>query len=349
IYGLALEVDPVTGLLRGTVTTGGATEQAKALSEGFLGGAVLINQGADLIAGQGMASAVKAARAGSGGDAYGLAAFATVSGGSLRYNSGSHVDMSSLSLLAGLAKGVELKAGLLTLGAFFEYGNGSYDTYNSFSNAAAVHGEGDIHHTGGGILGRLDFMPSQILDGSGNFYAEASARAGGVSNQYSSNDLQAPAGGRAEYDSSSAYYGLHLGLGYVWNLTEAASLDFYGKYFWTRQEGDSVTLSTGDPVTFKDVDSQRLRLGGRFAYAVNEYVSPYIGAAYEHEFDGRARATTNGFAIDAPSLQGSSGVGELGLSLKPSQTLPLSFDLGVQGYVGKREGVTGSLQVKVEF
>jgi hypothetical protein len=42
-------------------------------------------------------------------------------------------------------------------------------------------------------------------------------------------------------------------------------------------------------------------------------------------------------------------MGELGLSLKPSQSLPLSFDLGVQGYTGKREGVTGSLQIKLEF
>ena len=50
-----------------------------------------------------------------------------------------------------------------------------------------------------------------------------------------------------------------------------------------------------------------------------------------------------------PSLQGDTGMGELSLSLKPSKDLPLSFDLGVQGYVGKREGVTGSLQVKFEF
>ncbi|MDR1487315.1 MAG: hypothetical protein LBT62_04910, partial [Deltaproteobacteria bacterium] len=62
-----------------------------------------------------------------------------------------------------------------------------------------------------------------------------------------------------------------------------------------------------------------------------------------------ARAATNGFAIQAPSLRGDTGVGELGLTLKPSATLPISFDLGVQGYVGKREGVTGSLQVKLEF
>ncbi|GHV49919.1 hypothetical protein FACS1894168_0360 [Deltaproteobacteria bacterium] len=48
-------------------------------------------------------------------------------------------------------------------------------------------------------------------------------------------------------------------------------------------------------------------------------------------------------------MTGSTGIGELGLTLKPSQTLPLSFDLGIQGYVGKREGVTGSLQARWEF
>jgi outer membrane autotransporter protein len=78
-------------------------------------------------------------------------------------------------------------------------------------------------------------------------------------------------------------------------------------------------------------------------------VSPYIGAAWKHEFDGRARATTNGFDIPAPSIRGDTDIGELGLSLRPSLDLPLSFDLGVQGYVGKREGVTGSLQIRFEF
>jgi outer membrane autotransporter protein len=145
-----------------------------------------------------------------------------------------------------------------------------------------VHGDGDIYHIGGGILGRMNFSNT----GPGNFYAEASGRVGGVHNEYSSSDLRDATGRKADYDSSSAYYGLHLGAGYLWNITDTAILDLYGKYFWTRQEGDSVTLSTGDPVTFKDVDSSRLRFGTRFAYAVNEYISPYIGAAYEHEFDG---------------------------------------------------------------
>ena len=319
-------------------------EQTKALSEGFVSGLGLVTQGADVAAGQGMTSAVSAAKNGAA-SGYGLAGFGALSGGSVRYNSGSHVDMHSLTLLAGLALGTDIAPGRLTLGAFFEYGNGSYNTYNSFSTAASVDGNGNTHYLGGGILGRMDF----INTGPGHFYAEASGRAGNVYNKYESSDLRDAKGREASYDSTSAYYGLHLGTGYIWNITDAASLDLYGKYFWTRQTGDSITLSTGDPIDFEDVYSSRLRFGSRFAYAVNEYVSPYVGAAWEHEFDGKARASTYGYDIKAPSLRGDTGIGELGLTFKPSQTVPLSFDLGVQGYVGKREGVTGSLQAKYEF
>ena len=86
-----------------------------------------------------------------------------------------------------------------------------------------------------------------------------------------------------------------------------------------------------------------------FSYRVNDYISPYAGAAYEREFDGKARATTNGYDMKAPSMRGDTGIGELGLVFTPYAALPLSIDVGVQGYVGKREGVTGSMQAKFEF
>lgn len=275
----------------------------------------------------------------------GFAGFGTLSGGSLRYDSGSHTDMESLSMLTGLSWGLDLAPGRLTLGAFFEYGNGSYDTYNSFSNAASVHGDGNAWYMGGGLLARLDFLNT----GPGRFYAEACGRAGKTHNKYDTSDLRDARGRKADYDSDSPYYGLHLGTGYIWNINEKASLDLYGRYFWIRQEGDSVKLSTGENLRFKDADSSRLRFGGRLAYTMNEHVAPYVGAAWEHEFDGKARATSNGFALDAPNLRGDTGLGELGLSLTPSADLPLTIDLGVQGYAGKREGVTGSVQVKWEF
>jgi hypothetical protein len=45
-------------------------------------------------------------------------------------------------------------------------------------------------------------------------------------------------------------------------------------------------------------------------------------------------ATFYGYKIGTPDFTGGTGIGELGLSLKSSKNLPLSFDLGVQGYVG---------------
>jgi outer membrane autotransporter protein len=336
--------DPGSGVtsLVARVSAGRATERSKALSEGWIGGLSLSLLGSDLIADRGANAAATAT--GIAG-AYSMAGFGAVSGGSLRYDTGSHVDMNSLSLMVGLAFRADLSPGRLVLGAFFEYGNGSYDTHNSFSSAASVDGDGDAYYIGGGALGRLDFTNS----GPGHFYAEASIRAGGVHNEYNSSDLRGVSGLSTEYDSSSAYYGFHLGSGYVVSLESGVSIDFYGKYFFTRQEGDSVTLSTGERVRFKDADSSRLRLGGRLAYAVNERFSPYVGLAWEREFDGAAAATTNGLSIKAPSLRGNTGVGELGLTFKPSAGSPWSFDLSVQGYVGKREGVTGNLMVKFEF
>ena len=341
-------LDPTTGRLNAVtaqVSPGRATDQSKALSEGFLGGLALNLQGADLVAGRGMDSAVRASSGTDDAERHGFAGFGALAGGSLRYNTGSHLDMNSLSLLTGLAWGIDLAPGRLTLGAFFEYGNGSYDTHNSFTNAASVDGDGNAYYLGGGILARMDF----VNIGPGRFYAEASGRAGKTHNEYDSSDLRDATGRKADYDSSSPYYGLHFGTGYVWNINDAATLDLYGKYFWTRQQGDSVGLSTGEHLSFDDINSSRLRFGGRFAYILNEHVAPYIGAAWEHEFDGKARARTNGFDIDAPNLRGNTGIGELGLSLTPSADLPLTVDLGVQGYTGKHEGVTGSLMVKWEF
>jgi outer membrane autotransporter protein len=337
-YGFRILAD--ANQLLAIVTKAGASEQAKSLSEGFLSGAAFLNQGADFVANKGLAAAAQAVKAG-----LGRGTFAAISGGKSRYKTGSHADVDGYSLMAGLSWGKALSAGRVTLGGFFEYGNGNYDTYNSFATAAKVRGKGDLKQYGAGILGRFDAAASK----TGNWYAEASARAGKIDNDYSSADLRDSQGRKAKYSAESAYASAHLGAGYVWKLTEQSALDLYGKAFWTRQEGDSVRLSTGEEVKFEDADSARVRLGGRFSYAVNDRLTHYAGLAWEHEFDGKAKAKTNGYDIDAPKLKGDTGAAELGLVLKPGAASPLSLELGVQGYAGRREGVTGSVRVKYEF
>lgn len=263
---------------------------AKALSEGWLSGMALANMGSDLAAGAALDNARQATAGmarGNGGSSYGLAAFGALSGGASRYNTGSHVDVSGVSALVGMARRFDAAPGSFLTGAFFEYGYGHSSTHNGFDDRSAVDGNGQSSYYGGGLLARFDVTTSPLA----GLYAEGSFRLGRLSTDWHSDDLRDALGRRADYDSSVPYYGAHAGLGYIWDLSEKTSLDVYGKYFWTRVKGDSVRLSTGDPVDFKATDSQRLRAGARFTKVLDGRVVPYLGAAWEHEFDGRARAT----------------------------------------------------------
>ncbi len=330
------DVESANGQLAVRVRDVRANPRAKALSEGYLNGPIMLGQASDLFVGQ-VLNNVKSVSTQSG-----FTPLLGVSGSYSRYNTGSHVDAGGFSLLAGLGWNSAAKPGILSLGAFFEAGRGNYSSYNSFDNAPSVKGDGDTEYYGGGIFARY------ALDGKQGFYADASARGGQVKTGFSSEDLRDPLGLEASYDSSSAYYGAHAGLGYVWALSEKAELDFSTRYIWTRQNGDTVKV-VGDPVKFDAIDSHRWRSGVRFSYAVNECFTPYAGAYYDHEFGGKAKASVYGYAIDAPDVTGGTGVGELGFSLRPSATSSFSADLGIHGYIGVREGVGGSLRLKWEF
>lgn len=73
-----------------------------------------------------------------------------------------------------------------------------------------------------------------------------------------------------------------------------------------------------------------------------------IGAAFEHEFPGSSESMGFGHSVAAPSFEGSSGMGEFGLMMKPAEILPLSFNLGVQGYAVQKQGISGNCAMMYE-
>ncbi|MDR2386660.1 MAG: autotransporter outer membrane beta-barrel domain-containing protein [Deltaproteobacteria bacterium] len=341
VYNFVL--DKSTGNLVAKIVDEGLSQDSKAFSEGLVGSISSIIFGSDQLSSTLINEAMEAATLANISGGLPLGTFGTASGGSLRYKSGSHVDVNSFHLSVGLSYGADLTSGRLTLGIFGEYGLGSYDTYNSFPSLGVVLGHGQTKYLGIGLLGRFELAPSS----RGNFYAELTARLGTVENEFWSDDLLPEQ--RVKYSSRSPYHGLHLGLGYKWKVSESGLLDTYVKYLWNQQKGDQVVVSTGEKISFRAVNSHRVRVGARYTQAINEYVKPYIGAAYEHEFDGRARAYTNGLAIEAPSLRGGTGIGELGIKFTSGRGGRLSLDLGLQGYLGKRQGFSGSLTFNLEF
>ncbi|MDR0672799.1 MAG: autotransporter domain-containing protein [Zoogloeaceae bacterium] len=327
--------------LLATVRKAENNQRAKALSEGFAAGTAFLNQGADFIADKGFA-ALRARPETAGASLYG---FAALGGGSLRHETGSHVDVDGYTLIAGLAAAHSTSAGDFTLGAFLEHGEGDYDTSNSFANAASVRGSGDADYTGGGILAHFNFNETQ----SGHFYTEASARFGKVSLDFSTRDLIDAFGRRAAFDSDSRYSSAHAGLGYVLKLNDVSTLRLYGQYLYSRQGSDTARLTTGEAVKFEAVDSHRARLGARWNRTVTSNGNLYLGAAWEHEYNGKAKASVYGHPLETPELAGDTGMLEAGFTLNPLTAKPLTLEIGLQGYTGKREGVTGSLRANYRF
>jgi len=100
---------------------------------------------------------------------------------------------------------------------------------------------------------------------------------------------------------------------------------------------------------FNASNSRRWRTGGRLSFAAGEYIRPYVGAHYEYEFNGAARASINDEAIIAPTLKGGSGLGEIGMTIRQPKTGALALDFGGQGYFGVRKGIGGTFRFKYEF
>lgn len=305
------------------------TANARALAESRAAGVALLNQSSDLLIDQGF-GAVKFNGEGVVKDTYG---FATTGGSSIRYNTGSFVKANGFSLIAGLAQKTTVDNGVWHLGAFFENGHSNYSTHND----GAVRGDGDATYNGGGILARFD--------SAGGMYGEASMRAGSIKNKFGGFAYN---GGTGSYEDRSTYYGAYLGLGQQRQLSKNTSLDIYGKYFYTHQQGSDFEV-LGEQVTTAAVKSSRMQLGGRLTKQVTAEVSYYGGVAWEYEFDGAADMAVAGADLAAPSLKGSSGIVEMGIRLKPSKTGKITLDLGAQGHFGKRRGFSGGLQINYSF
>lgn len=330
--GVSLEYDFTTVLQNGdslvtTIIKSGISDDTKSLVETQAAAAGFINSGADMLVSSGITSMSKVTSAEDN------AIFGAMSGGSMRYDTGSHADVKGYNFALGMGKAVANNAGRLTFGPFVEYGYGDYTSY--LDNG--VRGDGKTKYYGVGVLARQD-------DKSGVYY-EGSLRYGRMDADYASNDL-GTAGIHSSYDSSSAYYGAHLGIGKVTGLNDTTKADVYAKLLYTHQNGDSVTLQgegNGEVYDFDAVDSTRARVGARVSKAYSERGTGYVGLAYEYEFDGEARATVKGFSTPAPSIKGSSGLVELGYILQPQGVNDPTINIGLQGWGGKKQGFTGNV------
>lgn len=302
-----------------------ATESSKTLAESLLGTVAFINQGAEFIADEGIAAMVDAAKLGE------VTAFGVMQGGSTHYNTGSYVDVDGVTFMAGAGLRVNPN---WTMAGFVEAG-----WANSASHVEGTRGDGDHEYFGVGFATRYQT--------DGVLYVDGSLRAGRATTEFAGRYGQ----DSASYDAKSLYMSAHVGLGALWDLSESLKLDTYARYMVTYLDDDDVSLNNryNDKLDLDSTVTHAVRAGARLLGDFNDYASWKVGAAYEHVFDGDAESAVNSFSLDVPSLEGDTGVFELGLRIRPSLESNWAVDLGAKGYVGDREGVTGNMTVRYSF
>ena len=270
-------------------------------------------------------------------------AFADISVHRQKIETGSHVNVNGAAAIVGAAKAIPLAGGgTAAVGAFFEYGDGSFKTHNGF-DTGDVNGKGNSDYYGAGVLARVNLAGKD----NGAPFVEGSVHAGRIHNNWHTDDLRdAATGARAQYDIRTPYMGGHVGAGYRWQTNDTTQVEVFGQYLYTHMDGKETTVAL-DPYSFRAVKSSRSRIGAKGTWAVSQQTQAYAGAAWEREFDGTARATAYSFDVPAPTMKGNSAVIDAGLSFQPRQNL--TTNVGVTGYAGKRKGAAANVEVQYLF
>ncbi|MCQ2574999.1 MAG: autotransporter outer membrane beta-barrel domain-containing protein [Alphaproteobacteria bacterium] len=302
----------------------------KILAEGQLSSINVINQTADLIATSGLKAAIAVSEFAHGN----WMSFGSASVSSSRYNTSSYINTLGSAMMVGLAKNFGRD---VMLGVYLEGGYGHYKTHNDIMEMHNLTGVGNTTNYGIGMLARYDYPCIKGL------YAEGSVHGGYMHNFW---DLENY--GEAGYKNHGVYVGTHVGLGYENVIAKTVGFDIYGKYFYNHQTGKDTEID-GRTIKFENVNSHRTRFGARFDLRVVDALRPYIGAAWEQEYDATARASVADYSIDAPTAKGATGVFEVGVATNRDQASKWDIDGTFQAFTGKRQGIGGMIRAHYAF
>ncbi|MCL2567657.1 MAG: hypothetical protein FWE18_06170 [Alphaproteobacteria bacterium] len=335
--------------------------ETKSLSAGRIASIAMLSSGLDLLVENGISSLNSALQ----NDDYGW--FSSINAGQIKYNSDSQTNTNNSSIdtqNASFVLGLGSKLDNILMGVFLEGGGGNHNTYNEFEDSI-VNGNGRNAYAGGGLLFRLSYINKATYTAPRNtsgklsarqaakksaewsIYFDVSARGG-----YAITNYEADYSPDAKYNTGSMYYGGHAGAGLVHGLgVDGLSLNEYVKYLAIVAQGGNVVLDSQEEIQFANIMSSRGVAGIRAKYEI-----VYIGYAYEQELAGYANAKTRNMAIDAPSIQGGTGVIEAGydqtFSQKPSRFgAGYGFNIGLGGkyYMGVRNGYSANVKIAYLF
>ncbi len=321
-----------------TYTVDSASEQASSQSHAaamtMSAGTVALTQGADTTSAAGFNLANSGIT--------GVQSFSSVGGGAARVETGSFVSLKTLNFSVGIGNNVQNDYGLLSIGGAFEAGYGKFK--NHFDAGAAdpyIKKTGHVSYYGLALLSNLTFENLWHVNGA--------VRVGRMESTQNNALYNAATGETYDINIGTNYYGLELGGGKLIKIDDTNSLDIYGKYFYLYQASDS--FNAGGKYKLSAVNSNRLRVAGRYTHDFTPVTSLYGGAGLEHEFDGKSKLKVDDKAwAKSSKTKGTRAFGEIGVAVKPASNTGLILDFSLKGLYGDNfRGAWASADIKYMF
>ena len=226
-----------------------------------------------------------------------------------------------------------------------EMGHGTYDTRTATTEPVGeAEGDGKHNYVGFGIYGNyatpIDWLHVTGYVKGGWLRNEFSVSLDGVS---------------ANFDRTSNYWGALLGTYGEFQVTEKFKNRTFLNYFYDGRESEAHTSSSGSieiVESFGTFNSHRALLGSVFEYAYTPTLRPYVALTYEYVFKADVKRHVADHSVNlilsGTDLEGSTGIGSMGWTYQ-NEAKSFEFDLGVNGYTGKRRGISAQLQAAWKF
>ncbi|WP_281071953.1 hypothetical protein [Succinivibrio dextrinosolvens] len=321
-----------------TYTVDSASEKASSQSHSaamaMSAGTVALNQGADTTS----AAGFNLANSGTTG----LQAFSSVGGGASRVETGSFVSLKTLNFSVGIGNNIQNDYGLLSIGGAFEAGYGKFKNHFDAGSADPyIKKTGHVSYYGLALLSNFTFENLWHVNGA--------VRVGRMESTQNNALYNAATGETYDINIGTNYYGLELGGGKLIKIDDSNSVDIYGKYFYLYQASDS--FNAGGKYKLSAVNSNRLRVAGRYTHDFTPVTSLYGGAGLEHEFDGKSKLKVDDKAwAKSSETKGTRVFGEFGVTVKPASTAGLTLDFSLKGLYGDNfRGAWASADIKYMF
>ena len=229
------------------------------------------------------------------------------------------------------------------VGGFMEMGHGTYDTKTAEVGSlfGVATGDGKHNYVGFGVYGNyatpVDWLHVTGYVKGGWLRSEFAVDLGGVDE---------------DFDRTSNYWGAHLGVYGEFAVADKFKNRTFINYFYDGREGENYRSKGGVEYHLDALNLHRTQVGSVFEYAYTSTLRPYVALTYEYALkaDAKGKFTDQdgSMALNAADLEGSTGIASMGWTYQ-NEAKSFEFDIGLNGYVGQRQGVSAQAQAAWKF